>query len=295
MVHAHTLLTAIAFTLGTFSTTVLAAPLPIGMGVGMSGRAKIFGDVGSVPTFEEAPGAQLSGSPPFTEGGDVNASLLEVEDQFGVDEERCPPPPPPSDFRSSDAYDDNGKTTVEIVIEDERPPVPPQDDIPPMLSHPVEVVPVPESDPVGDEFEQGLYGYPLHSRSGPASIERRHVSGTSFATGLASPSSQQFPPTGKSLATGWTPTSNQQAPPPSGTPLPSGSPTQSRGQKMRGYMSSYSGKLQNSANALGQKAVGSKWVQNAANSKWGQKAKDYATQAKQNLNAPVSSLNPAVF
>ncbi|KAJ3751837.1 hypothetical protein EV360DRAFT_89320, partial [Lentinula raphanica] len=185
MVHAHTLLTAIAFTLGTISTTVLAAPLPIGMGVGMSGRAKIFGDVGSVPTFEEAPGAQLSGSPPFSDGGDVNAGLLEVEDQFGVDEERCPPPPPPSsDFHSSDAYDDNGKTTVEIVIEDERPPVPLQDDIPHMLSHPVAVVPVPESDSVGDELEQGLYGYPLHSRSGPASIERRHVSGTSFATGL---------------------------------------------------------------------------------------------------------------
>ncbi|KAJ3771656.1 hypothetical protein FB446DRAFT_739529 [Lentinula raphanica] len=205
MIHAHTLLTAVAFTLGTISTTVLAAPLPIGTGSAMGGTTTIVGGADlTVPTFEEAPGAR---SPPFPDRGDVDAGLLEVEDKLGVDfgEDYCPPPHP--DFHS-DAYDDNEKTKVEIVIEDDLPRIPVQDGMPTHL-HPVKAVPVPKSDLVGDEYdEEEISISPLRSHSGPESIERRSPkpveSGDSPATGMHNTPTDDLPPVepGDTLATG---------------------------------------------------------------------------------------------
>ncbi|KAJ3755654.1 hypothetical protein EV360DRAFT_85698 [Lentinula raphanica] len=207
MIHAHTLLTAVAFTFGTISTTVLAAPLPIGTGLAMGGTTSIVGGADlTVLTFEEAPGAR---SPPFPDRGDVDAGLLEVEDKpFRVDfgEDYCPPPPHP-DFHS-DAYDDNEKTKVEIVIEDDLPRIPVQDGMPTHL-HPVKAVPVPKSDLVGDEYnEDEMSISPLRSHSGPEFIERRSPKpiepGDSPATGMHNTPTPDLPPVtpGDTLATG---------------------------------------------------------------------------------------------
>ncbi|KAJ3972521.1 hypothetical protein EV361DRAFT_905118 [Lentinula raphanica] len=292
MIQAHTLLTAVAFTFGTISTTVLAAPLPIGAGLAMGGTTTIVGGADlTVPTFEEAPGAR---SPPFPDRGDVDAGLLEVEDKpFGVDfrEDYCPPPHP--DLHS-DAYDDNEKTKVEIVIEDDLPRIPVQDGMPTQL-HPVKAVPVPKPDLVGDEYdEEEMSISPLRSHSGPEFIERRSPkpvdAGSDYPgtidTGSNSP---QLPPldlgpplTGSSF-TG--PSTYGDTPPPSpglthvttGDSLATGMATrpllptssaQSSGSRRQKFKDTISRHYQNfKASSNGQKMMN---VLNKAKTKWGQ-------------------------